>query len=89
MEKKPTYSKQTRLMGAKIDFLVQCLEVIYQYQKKAQTKTLALSCGPALGQSLNDKLFCLSLLLYPIPAIRAARLQSSYSLDYQLLCVHC
>lgn len=75
-------------MGPKIAFLVQCLEVIYQYQKGAQTQTLALCCGPALGQSLNDKLFCLASLSYHIPAIEVAELRSSYSLDYQLLCVH-
>lgn len=35
-------SEQTCLMEPKIAFLVQCLEVIYQYQKEAQTQTLAL-----------------------------------------------
>lgn len=68
-KRKKKYSEQTRLMGPKIAFLVQCLEVIYQYQKEAQTQTLALCWGPALGQSLNDQLFCLTSLSYYIPAI--------------------
>lgn len=61
-------------MGAKIAFLVQCLEVIYQYQSEAHTQTLALCCGTALDQSLNDKLFCLALVSYHIPAFRTPRL---------------
>lgn len=40
--KKKQTCEQTHLMGPKIAFLVQCLEVIYQYQKEAQTQTLAL-----------------------------------------------